>query len=511
MAQKRLSMRKTQEILRLKHEAGLSNRAIARACSISKETVKEYLAKAAEAGLGWPLGEELSEEALESLLYPPLIQVGGQRRVPDWAEVHQELKRKGVTRRLLWLEYKENESDSLGYSQFCELYKRWARTLDPVMRLTHKAGEKLFIDYAGLAIPYVSETAGEEQKADVFVATLGASSYTYAEAQASQAMDSWIGGHVRAFEFFGGVPEILVPDNTKTGVTSPCRYEPDINPTYQDMAEHYGTAVIPARVRHPRDKAKVESGVQVVEYWAIAPLRKRQFFSIEEINQALWGKLEELNLKEMRHLGKSRKELYEELDKSALKPLPERVYELAEWKRGKVSIDYHVEYAGHYYSVPYLLIHKNVDIRATENVIEVFYKGRRVASHRREESRGRHSALVEHMPEAHRRYGEWNPERFIRWAERSGSATAEMVRTLLCARRHPEQGYRSSLGLLRLESRYGKERLEAACQRALSFGLHSYKGVKNILEAGLDKVTQEEPVSVVAEEHSNIRGTGYYS
>jgi len=434
MAQKRLSMRKIQEILRLKHESGLSNRAIARACSISKETVKEYLAKASEAGLGWPLGEEMSEEALESLLYPPLVQVEGRRRVPDWAEVHQELKRKGVTRRLLWLEYMENESDSLGYSQFCELYKRWAGTLDPVMRFTHKAREKLFIDYAGLAVPYVCRTTGEQQEANVFVATLGASSYTYAEAQASQTMDSWIGGHVRAFEFFGGVPEILVPDNTKTGVTSPCRYEPDLNPTYQDMAEHYGAAVIPTRVRHPRDKAKVESGVQVVEYWVIAPLRKRQFFSIEEINRAVWEKLEEVNLKEMRHLGKSRKELFEELDKPALKSLPERVYELAEWKRAKVSIDYHVEYAGHYYSVPYLLIHKTVDLRATENVIEVFYKGQRVASHRREEARGRHSTLVEHMPEAHRRYGEWNPERFIRWAERSGSATAEMVRTLLCAR-----------------------------------------------------------------------------
>ena len=511
MAQKRLSMRKIQEILRLKHEAGLSNRAIARACSISKETVKEYLAKASEAGLGWPLKEEMSEEALESLLYPPLIQVEGQRPVPDWAEVHQELKRKGVTRRLLWLEYKENESESLGYTQFCELYKRWAKTLDPVMRLAHKAGEKLFVDYAGLTIPYVNQTTGEQQKADVFVATLGASSYTYAEAQASQAMGSWIGGHVRAFEFFGGVPEILVPDNTKTGVTSPCRYEPDLNPTYQDMAEHYGAAVIPTRVRHPRDKAKVESGVQVVEYWVIAPLRKRQFFSIEEINLVVWEKLEELNLKEMRHLGKSRRELFEELDKPALKPLAERVYELAEWKRAKVSIDYHVEYAGHYYSVPYLLIHKTVDIRATENIIEVFYKGQRLASHRREDSRGRHSTLAEHMPEAHRRYGEWNPERFIRWAERSGSSTAEMVRTLLSARRHPEQGYRSSLGLLRLESHYGKERLEAACRRALGFGLHSYKGVKNILEAGLDKVTQEEPVSVEAKKHSNIRVTGYYS
>jgi len=504
-------MRKIKEILRLKWESGLSNRAIARACSIGRETVREYLERAAEAGVSWPLPEGLSEEEMEHRLFPFEIRLGRERALPDWLEVHRELKRKGVTRRLLWLEYCEQREAPYSYAQFCELYNRWARKLDPVMRLTHKAGEKLFIDYAGLSVSYVCQSTGEEREAHVFVATLGASSYTYAEAQPSQTMDSWIGGHVRAFEFFGGVPEILVPDNTKTGISSPCRYEPDINPTYQDMAEHYGAAVIPTRVRHPRDKAKVESGVQVVEYWAIAPLRKRQFFSIEEINQSLWEKLSELNTREMRHLGKSRKELFEELDKPALKPLPERVYELAEWKRAKVSIDYHVEYAGHYYSVPYLLIHKDVNIRATENVIEIFYKGKRVASHRREDSRGRHSTLAEHMPESHRRYSEWNPERFIRWAERSGSATGEMVRALLCARRHPEQGYRSSLGLLRLESRYGKERLEAACQRALSFGLHSYKGVKNILEAGLDKLTQEEPVSVSAKAHVNIRGTKYYS
>ncbi|NWG29751.1 MAG: IS21 family transposase [Ignavibacteriaceae bacterium] len=504
-------MRKIKEILRLKWESGLSNRAIARACSIGRETVREYLERAAEAGVSWPLPEGLTEEELEHRLFPFEIRLGGERELPDWSEVHRELKRKGVTRRLLWLEYCEEREAPYSYPQFCELYNRWAKKLDPVMRLTHKAGEKLFIDYAGLVIPYVWQAIGEEREAHVFVATLGASSYIYAEAQSSQAMDSWIGAHVRAFEFFGGVPEILVPDNTKTGITSPCRYEPDINPTYQEMAEHYGAAVIPARVRHPRDKAKVESGVQVVEYWVIAPLRKRQFFSIEEINQALWEKLSELNTREMRHLGKSRQELFEELDKPALKPLPERAYELAEWKRAKVSIDYHLEYAGHYYSVPYLLIHKDVNIRATENVIEVFSKGKRVASHKRDDSKGRHSTLAEHMPESHRLYGEWNPERFIRWAERSGSATAEMVRALLCARRHLEQGYRSSLGLLRLESRYGKERLEAACQRALSFGLHSYKGVKNILEAGLDKVTREEPLSVSAKAHLNIRGTKYYS
>lgn len=511
MAKARLSMRKIKEILRLKHEAGLSNRAIARACSVGKESVREYLCRASESGLSWPLPEGLEEEALERLLFPTEINLGGKRKLPDWPEIHQELRKKGVTRSLLWLEYKESEPSAYSYSQFCDLYNRWARKLDPVMRLNHKAGEKLFIDYAGLTMPYVCQKTGEQREAYVFVATMGASSCIYAEAQPSQAMNSWIGGHVRAFEFFGGVPEILVPDNTKTGITSPCRYEPDLNPTYQDMATHYGAAVIPARVRRPRDKAKVESGVQVVEYWLMAPLRKRQFFSIEEINQALRIKLSGLNDREMRHLGKSRKELFEELDKPALKPLPERTYELAEWKRAKVSIDYHVEYAGHYYSVPYLDIHKNVDIRATEHVIEVFLKGKRVASHKRDNTRGRHSTLPEHMPVTHRQYAEWNPDRFIRWAERSGSATAQMVKHLLSSRRHPEQGYRSSLGLLRLESRYGKERLEAACQRALSFDLHSYKGVKNILEAGLDKVTLEESVAVTSKAHLNIRGTKYYS
>jgi transposase len=504
-------MRKIREILRLKHEAGLSNRAIARACSIGKETVREYLGRAGEAGLSWPLEEGLSEEAIECRLFPLPIRARDGRDLPDWAEIDRELRQKGVTRRLLWMEYKEGEPRSLSYSQFCELYGRWAKSLDPVMRMTHKAGEKLFIDYAGLLIPYVCPLTGERREASVFVATLGASSYIYAEGQESQAMSSWIGGHVRAFEFFGGVTEILVPDNVKTGVTSPCRYEPDINPTYQDMAEHYGAAVIPTRVRHPRDKAKVESGVQVVEYWVIAPLRKRQFFGLEEINQAVQEKLGELNGREMKHLGKSRRELFEELDRPALRPLPSRPYELAEWKRAKVSIDYHVEYAGHYYSVPYQFIHKAVDIRATENVVEVFHRGERVASHRREQTRGRHSTLADHMPEAHRRYGEWDPERFMRWAERNGSATAEMVHELLSARRHPEQGYRSTLGLLRLESRYGQERLEAACRRALGFGLHSYKGVKNILEAGLDKVGEEEPVSVTAKAHLNIRGTKYYA
>lgn len=504
-------MRKIKEVLRLRHETGLSNRAIGRTCLISKETVKAYLRRAGEAGLGWPLPEGLSEDELEHKLYPLEIKLGGRRKEPDWAEIHKDLRKKGVTRRLLWMEYAEGQTDTYSYPQFCERYNRWAKRLHPVMRLTHKAGEKLFVDYAGLTMSFIDRTTGEAHQAPVFVATMGASSETFAEAHMSQALPCWINGHVHAFEYFGGVTALLVPDNTKTGVTSACFYEPDLNPTYQDMALHYGTAVLPTRVRRPRDKAKVETGVQVVERWVIAPLRKRTFFSLEELNQAIAERLEELNRRPMSHLGKSRRELFESLDRPALKPLPERPYELAEWKRAKVGIDYHVEYQGHYYSVPYQLIHKDVDIRATAHVVEIFFRGQRTASHKRDETKGYHSTCPEHMPASHREFMEWNPERFIRWAEKSGSSTAEMVQQLLSSRFHPEQGYRSSLGLLRLETRYGQERLEAACRRALFFGLHSYRGVKNILEAGLDRVSYEEPAKSAEKPHPNIRGTKYYA
>jgi len=322
----------------------------------------------------------------------------------------------------------------------------------------------------------------------------------------------WIGGHVHAFEYFGGVPEVLVPDNAKTGVTSACFYEPDLNPTYQDMAQFYGTAVVPTRVRHPRDKAKVETGVQVVERWVIAPLRNRTFFSLEEINAAIAERREELNSRPMAHLGKSRWELFEALDRPALRPLPDRPYEPAEWKRVKVGIDYHVPYHRHYYSVPYELRHKDVDLRVTEHTVEIFSRGERVASHLRDATPGYHTTCPEHMPASHRAFLDWTPERFLRWAEKTGPATAEMVRTLLVVRAHPEQGYRAALGLMRLESRYGNGRLEDACRRALHFGLHSYRGVKNILDVGLDRVRSEDDAKKGAESpHPNIRGTGYYS
>jgi len=302
MARKRLSMRKIKEVFRLNH-AGISNRAIAKACSIGRESVREYLLRAAEAELSWPLPAELTDYALESMLFPCAIKIGKKRSCPDWVLIHKDLRKKGVTRKLLWIEHKDEDADFYSYSQFCELYKRWSGKLTPMMRLNHKAGETLFVDYAGLTMAYTNPSTGEEKKAYIFVATLGASSRNYVEAQDSQALNSWIGAHVRAFEYFGGVTEVLVPDNLKTGVTSPCFYEPDLNPTYQEMSKHYTTAVIPTRVRRPKDKAKVESGVQVVEYWVIAPLRNRQFFSLSEINQAVKVKLEELNQRVIRRVG----------------------------------------------------------------------------------------------------------------------------------------------------------------------------------------------------------------
>jgi len=511
MPQERLSMRKTREILRLKWECGLSNRAVAQSCSVSPSTVSDYVNRAKAAGLVWPLADDLDEEKLFRLLFPkPTCSTSRAIPLPDWSQVHTELRRKSVTLRLLWFEYRDAHPDGYGYSQYCALYRRWAKRLKPSMRLSHKGGEKLFVDYAGQTVPVIDPQTGEIRQAQIFVATLGASSYTYAEAHWSQDLPNWIGGHVRALSFFGGVPEILIPDNLKSGVKNPCRYEPDINPTYNDLAQHYGAAVIPARVRSPKDKAKVEVGVQVVERWILARLRNRRFFSLAELNHAIHKLLDELNNRLMRHLGKSRRELFETLDLPVLKPLPKTPYEFAIWKKARVHIDYHVVFEKHYYSVPHTLIHKEVFVRATERTIEVFYKHRRVASHPRSRARGSFTTLSDHMPPSHRKYSEWSPERFMRWAEKIGPYTNQLVKDVLVSRKHPQQSYRSCLGILRLANRYTEERLEAACRRALPAGIRSYKGVRNILDAKLDQVKPDEPTSVLLTTHANVRGESYY-
>ena len=511
MAQERLSMRKVLEVLRLKRECGLSNRAISRSCGIAASTVSDYAQRAAAAGLTWPVSGELDEDQVFRLLFPsPARATGRAIPVPDWVQLHTELRRKGVTLRLLWLEYREAHPDGYGYSQFCELYRHWAKTLNPPMRLSHKGGEELFVDYAGQTVPVVEVETGEIHPAQVFVAVLGASSYTYAEAHWHQDLPSWIGAHVRAFSFFGGVPELLVPDNLKAGVRSPCRYEPDLNPTYLDLAQHYQTVVIPARVRKPRDKAKVEVGVQVVERWILARLRNQTFFGLADLNRAIRRLLDDLNGRPMRHLGRSRRELFVALDQPALRPLPETPYCLATWKKARVSLDYHVELDHHYYSAPYSLIHQEVFLRATESTLEVFHKHRRVASHPRSRIRGQFTTLPEHMPAAHRAYGEWSPERFLRWAQDIGPNTQRLVASVLASRQHPQQAFRSCLGILRLGSRYGQARLEAACGHGLAAGIATYKGLRNILEARLDQVKDEPAPPFVPTSHALIRGEGYY-
>jgi len=506
-------MRKIKEVLRLKWDKDLSNRQIAKACGISRPTVSDYLRRAIQASLGWPLPSGLDEMALERQLFPPPPLLPAHARgVPNWSVVHQELRsKKSVTLFLLWQEYRETHPEGYRYSWFCEHYRKWRGKLDVVMRQDHRAGEKLFVDYAGQTAPVVDKASGEIREAQIFIAVLGASNYTYAEATWSQGLPDWIGSHVRTFAYLGGVPKLVVPDNLRSGVSKAHRYEPDINPTYQDMASHYGVAVLPTRVRRPRDKAKVEAGVLVVERWILAVLRHRSFFSLAELNGAIRTLLEKLNTRPFKKLPGCRREHFESLDQPALQPLPAEPYVYAEWKKARVHIDYHVAVDGHYYSVPHALIKKQLDVRITQYTIECFHRGNRVASHRRSYQKGRHTTVSAHMPESHRQAGDWSPERLSNWAAKTGPATEKLIMTILTSRKHPQQAYRSCLGILRLGKAYGDDRLEAACRRALTLGSHSYKSIESILKHRLDdKPIAEQQELALPEDHDNIRGPSYY-
>lgn len=511
MARKKreLSMRKTREIFRLSLSCGMGNREVARSCSISHTVVNKYLKRVKKAGLSYQQIDAMDEDELKRLLHGK-----GQesliRSLPDWEWVHKELKRDGVTLQLLWNEYRDIHPDGYQPTQFGEYYRRWKRKLDLSLRHTHKAGEKLFIDYAGHTVPVVDQLIGEVREAAVFVAVLGASNYTYAEATWDQSLPSWIGSHVRALEYYGGTPAVLIPDNLKAAVTKACRYEPDINPTYLDLAMHYGTVIMPARARKPKDKAKVEVGVQIVERWILAALRNRTFFSLAELNEAVRELLVKLNQRPFKKLKGSRASWFEDFERSALKPLPETRYVFAEWKKARVNIDYHVEFKGHYYSIPYALVHEEVELCCTAGTVEVFCRGKRVASHVRNDRHGQHTTQKEHMPKSHQQYLEWTPTRIIQWAGKIGESTALVVETIINTRSLPEQGYRSCLGLLRLEKVYSKERLEGACRRAAAIKGCSYKSVKSILEKGLDKEPLPQTTSTRPIEHDNIRGRSYY-
>ena len=512
MPRQRLSMRQVYDVLRLKWGAGLSDRQIAQSLGLSRPTVANYVQRAQAAGLYWPLPDGLDEAALEARLFPPPTPKGALVHLaPDWAVVHQELKRKSVTLSLLWQEYKAQTPNGFQYSWFCQAYRAWAAKLDVVMRQSHRAGEKLFIDYAGQTLPIVNSQTGEVHEAQLFLAVLGASNYTYAEVTWSQSLPDWIASHVRTFAALGGVPEMLVPDNLKAAVHRAHRYEPEINRTYADLAHHYGVAIIPARAAKPRDKAKAEVGVQVAERWIIARLRNTTFFSLPQANEAVASLLHDLNTRPFKKLPGSRQSLFESLDRPALRPLPAQPYEYAEWRRARVNIDYHVEVDRHYYSVPYTLVKQQLDVRLTSQVVELLFKGKRVASHRRSHLQGRHTTVTAHMPKAHQQYVEWTPQRLIQWAATSGAATSRVVETILESRPHPQQGFRSCLGIMRLGKRYGAERLEAACRRALKIGACSYKSIESILKQGLDQTplpTQTKAKPPV--DPDNIRGPKYY-
>ena len=404
-------MRKIREVLRLTHALGMSRRLVGEATGIGKTAVGEYVRRAAVAGLSWPIPDEIDDAELERRLFPPADTAScAARTEPDWSHIHAELKRRGVTLALLWQEYRAEHAQGYAYSWFCERYSDWRKRISPTMRQTHLAGEKLFVDWAGDTMPVFDPTTGEEHRAHIFVAALGASNYTYAEARWTETLPDWIGAHVNALAAIGGVPKALVPDNLKAGITKPSRYEPGINRTYQDLADHYGCVVLPARVMKPRDKAKVEVAVQIVQRFVLAKLRNRRFFSLAELNAAIRDCVMAINAKVMRRVGKSRNELLETLDRPALNALPTTPYSYAEWKRARVAPDYHIEVADHYYSVPSKLIRETVEARITSTTVEVFHKGQRVASHAFSAVRSRHTTITEHMPSAHRRYAEWTPQ-----------------------------------------------------------------------------------------------------
>ncbi|HSW09422.1 MAG TPA: IS21 family transposase [Bacillota bacterium] len=503
-------MRKLQERMRLRFEHQLGNRAIARSLRISPSTVSDLFGRFQAVGLSWPLPPDLGEASLEARLYPGQPAAGLPRPQPDWEYVHRERQRKGVTLQLLWLEYKEAHPDGYQYSQFCAGYRRWTQKLDVVLRQSYRAGEKMFVDFAGQTVSVADAQTGEVRQAQLFIAVLAASNYTYAEATADQTLPSWIGAHCRTFEFFGGVPEVVVPDNTKTAIRRACRYEPDLNPTYQDLALYYGTVVIPARPRKPRDRAKVEAGVQLVERWILAALRNHTFFSLDQVNAAVRAALKRLNERPFQKLAGSRQSLFETLERPALKPLPPRRYEFAEWKKAKVNIDYHVTVDKSHYSVPFHLVRERVDVRLTGTTVELLHRGQRVASHRRCYDQGRYITDPAHRPPSHRNHLEWTPSRLVRWAQTFGSGTGQFVERLLEERPHPEQGYRSCLGLMRLGRHFSPERLESACCRALSSGAVSYRSVKSILETGLDRVPLEQTVPQPVHAHEHVRGAAYY-
>lgn len=508
----RLSMRKISEILRQRYELKHSYRDIGHSLNISISTVALYLTQARRANIEWPLPSNITEQELHDLIFLPPIKSDSEKPLPDFEKIHQEYRKKGVTLRLLWREYRDIHPKGLSYNRFCNRYQAYAKTIEPVMRQTHKAGEKTFVDYAGLTVEWIDQFTGEINEAQIFVGALGASQFIFCEATASQALPDWISSHVRMWEYFGGVSDMVVPDNLKSAVIKSHRYDPDINANYQHLSQHYGFAIVPARAREPKDKAKVENAVGIVTRQIFAPLRHVTFTSIGEINAAIKPRLLALNNQQFQKMKTSRRELFEKIDKPALKPLPPARYQYEDWVKAKIHIDYHFVFDRHYYCVPYQYIHKEVEIRATAKTVECLYQGKRIASHVRSYVKHGYTTLKEHMPPSHRAHAEWGPERLRRWAKKIGMQTALFLNTMIESKPFPEQAYRACLGLLRLAERYGENRLEKACVIALSAGATRYQHVESILKKQLDKLpsAENQEAENIVTKHENIRGAQYY-
>lgn len=502
-------MKKLREILRLKLNAKLSLRAIQRAVKVSLGAIQGIIKQAITLELTWEKVQSLDETSLTKLFYPSKAALPATLyELPDWSIVHRELSRKGMTKQLLWEEYAEQNTDGCySYSRYCRLYGAWVKKQKRSMRQVHKAGEKLFVDYAGQTVPIVNQTTGEIDFVQIFVAVLGASNYIFAEATRSQKLIDWTGSHVRAFEFFGGVPELLIPDNLRSGVSKACRYEPDLNSAYQQLAEHYCTVVIPARPRKPQDKSKAEIGVQIIERWILARLRHSTFFSLNSLNSSIQSLLEQVNNKPYQKLKGTRKEWFESLDKPALSALPKHPYEYTEIKPAKVNIDYHVQFDKHYYSVPHHLVGETVETHAKANIVAFYFYGKCVTSHARKYYSGM-TTLPEHMPERHQKHLEWTPERLMNWAQSIGDEVLAWVKSLLVQKDHPEQAYRVCLGLLSLSKSFDDIRLNNACRIANQKKLYRLKQVKNILQSNLDTLIKKETTQLplLPQNHENIRG-----
>lgn len=516
MPTERLSMRRVREILRLIRDAEVPARAVARQLGVAASTVRETVRRFEASGMEWPLPAALSDAVLESRLYGPAGSKQGHRRraEPDWAAVNRELKRKHVTLQVLWDEYIELHPDGYRYSRFCELYRGWEARLPVTMRQNHVGGDRLFVDYAGDTVPVVVDRlTGEIRDAHIFVAVMAASSLSFACATWTETLQDWSDAHVRAFAFFGGAARLLVPDNAKVAVIKACLYDPQVNRSYAELAAHYGTAVLPARPYRPRDKAKVEACVGIVERWLLGRLRNRVWYGLGELNAAIANLLVRLNDERvMRRFGRTRRQLFEEIDAPRLRPPPATPYVLAQWRRARVGLDYHVEVEKHFYSVPYRHARAAVEVRLTARTIEVFAAGERIAAHMRGSGNGRHTTINDHMPSSHRRYADWTIERIVAEAAGLGPSVKLLCERILQDRPHPEQGYRSCLGILRLARPYGATRLDAAALRALEIGARNYGSVKSILEKKLDGQPLHEPRAPdeTGIEHPNIRGSSYY-